>query len=154
MRASLNGTQFEVLIGQVGGTKMPVRKRGNRLECREIALIQAMITNSRWPDDQDILACFTRPTRSINHRAIAEIRTGKKHVAVKAATAGELKAFIASWSEIDAETGLSLHGDELLIKAREAMIAAVHTFNSGGLTFRTELFIVTAVVAWTYLLHA
>jgi hypothetical protein len=39
-------------------------------------------------------------------------------------------------------------------KAREAMIAAVHTFNSGGLTFRAELFIVTAIIAWTYLLHA
>ena len=36
---------------------------------------------------------------------------------------------------IDPETGLSLKGDELLIKAREAMIAAVHTFNSAGLTF-------------------
>ncbi|MGH7099487.1 MAG: DUF3644 domain-containing protein [Stellaceae bacterium] len=34
------------------------------------------------------------------------------------------------------------------------MIAAVHTFNSAGLTFRAELFIVTAVIAWTYLLHA
>jgi len=73
---------------------------------------------------------------------------------VKAATAEELDSFIASWPEVDAETGLSLRGDELLIKAREAMIAAVHTFNSGGLTFRAELFIVTAVIAWTYLLHA
>lgn len=34
------------------------------------------------------------------------------------------------------------------------MIAAVHVFNSAGLTFRAELFIVTAVIAWTYLLHA
>ena len=34
------------------------------------------------------------------------------------------------------------------------MIAAVHTFNGAGLTFRAELFIVTAVIAWTYLLHA
>jgi hypothetical protein len=32
--------------------------------------------------------------------------------------------------------------------------SAVHTFNSGGLTFRAELFIVTAIIAWTYLLHA
>jgi hypothetical protein len=39
--------------------------------------------------------------------------------------------------------------DELLIKAREAMIAAVHTSNSAGLTFRAELFIVTAIIAWT-----
>ena len=36
----------------------------------------------------------------------------------------------------------------------EAMIAAVQTFNSAGLTFRAELFIVTAIIAWTYLLHA
>ena len=133
---------------------MPVRRRGNKLERWEIALIKAMVADGRWPNDQDILAHFTRPTRSINHRAIAEIRTGAKHAAMKAATADELDGFIASWPEVDPETGLSLRGDELLIKAREAMIAAVHTFNSAGLTFRAELFIVTAIIAWTYLLHA
>lgn len=133
---------------------MPVRKRGNRLERWEIALIKAMVGDGRWPNDQDVLAYFTRPMRSINHRAIAEIRTGAKHAAIKAAATDELDSFIASWPEVDTETGLSLRGDELLIKAREAMIAAVHTFNSAGLTFRAELFIVTAVIAWTYLLHA
>lgn len=133
---------------------MPVRRRGNKLDRWEIALIKAMVADGQWPNDQDILAYFTRPSRSINHRAVAEIRTKKKHAAVKAATAEELDGFIASWPEVDVETGLSLRGDELLIKAREAMIAAVHTFNSGGLTFRAELFIVTAVIAWTYLLHA
>lgn len=133
---------------------MTVRRRGNKLERWEIALIKAMIANGRWPNDQDILAYFTRPTRSINHRAIAEIRTGKKHAAVKVANTDDLEGFLASWPDVDSETGLSIRGDELLIKAREAMIAAVHTFNSGGLTFRAELFIVTAVIAWTYLLHA
>jgi hypothetical protein len=133
---------------------VPVRRRGNKLERWEIALIKAVVADGRWPNDQDILAYFTRPTRSINHRAIAEIRTGKKHTAVKAVTVEDLEGFLASWPEIDAETGLSLRGDELLIKAREAMIAAVHTFNGAGLTFRAELFIVTAVIAWTYLLHA
>lgn len=34
------------------------------------------------------------------------------------------------------------------------MIAAVQTFNSAGLTFRSELFIVTSIIAWTYILHA
>ena len=133
---------------------MPVRRRGNRLESWEIALIKAMVADGRWSNDQEILAYFTRPTRSINHRAIAEIRTGAKHVAAKAAASDDLDGFIASWPEVDAETGLSLRGDELLIKAREAMIAAVHTFNSAGLMFRAELFIVTAIIAWTYLLHA
>lgn len=139
---------------ELGGWNMPVRRRGNSLERWEIGLIKAMIADGRWPNDQDILAYFTRPTRSVNHRAIAEIRTGKKHIAVKPTATDELDSFLASWPEVDAETGLSLRGDELLIKAREAMIAAVHTFNSGGLTFRTELFIVTAIIAWTYLLHA
>jgi hypothetical protein len=133
---------------------MPVRRRGNKLERWEIALIKAMVADGRWPNDQDILAYFTRPTRSINHRAIAEIRTGAKHATVKTVAPEELEAFIASWPEVDSETGLSVRGDELLIKAREAMIAAVHTFNSAGLTFRAELFIVTAIIAWTYLMHA
>ncbi len=133
---------------------MPIRKRGNRLERWEIAIIKAMVADGRWPNDQDILAYFTRPTRSVNHRVIAEIRTGTKHAAVKAVPADDLDRFLSSWPELDPETGLSLRGDELLIKAREAMIAAVHTFNGAGLTFRAELFIVTAVIAWTYLLHA
>jgi len=133
---------------------MPVRKRGNKLERWEVALIKAMVADGRWPNDQDILAYFTRPTRSINHRAISEIRNNAKHAAVKTATIDELEHFLSSWPEIDEETGLSLRGDELLIKAREAMIAAVHTFNGAGLTFRAELFIVTAIIAWTYLLRA
>lgn len=134
--------------------KVLVRRRGNKLERWEIALIKAMMADGRWPNDQDILAYFTRPTRSVNHRAIAEIRKKSKHAGVKPSTADELETFLAAWPEVDAETGLSLQGDELLIKAREAMISAVHTFNSAGLTFRAELFIVTAVIAWTYLLHA
>lgn len=133
---------------------MTVRRRGNKLERWEIALVKAMVADGRWPNDQDILAYFTRPTRSINHRAIAEIRAVTKHAAVVVATGDDLESFLASWPEVDAETGLSLRGDELLIKAREGMIAAVHTFNSAGLTFRAELFIVTSVIAWTYLLHA
>ncbi|OCP03950.1 hypothetical protein BC374_26465 [Ensifer sp. LC13] len=105
-------------------------------------------------NDQDILAYFTRPTRTVNHRLISEIRSQKKHKAVKAADNDALNEFLATWPDVDHETGLSVRGDELLIKAREAMIAAVHIFNSAGLTFRAELFVVTAIIAWTYLLHA
>jgi len=137
----------------ISAKAMPKRKRGNKLERWEIALIKAMLARGGF-NDQDILAYFTRPTRSINHRNISEIRTGKKHQSIKDASEEELDAFFATWPDVDAETGLSLRGDELLVKAREAMIAAVHIFNSAGLTFRTELFIVTAMIAWTYLLHA
>ena len=132
---------------------MPKRRRGNALEKWEVALIKAMLARGGH-NDQDILAYFTRPTRSINHRVIAEIRTEAKHKSLKSASAEQLDDFLATWPAIDPQTGLSLHGDELLIKAREAMIAAVHTFNSAGLTFRAELFIVTCIIAWTYLLHA
>lgn len=132
---------------------MPKRRRGHVLERWEVALVKAMLNRGGY-NDQDILAYFTRPTRSINHRVISEIRTGKKHRTAKAATEEELDAFLSSWPDVDPQTGLSLQGDELLIKAREAMIAAVHTFNGAGLHFRAELFIVTAVIGWTYLLHA
>lgn len=131
------------------------RRRGNTLERWEVELVKAMTNRGGdFTNDQDILAYFTRPTRSVNHRLIGEIRTGKKHKSVKAASDEALDEFLSTWPEIDPQTGLSARGDELLIKAREAMIAAVHTFNSAGLVFRSELFITTAIIAWTYLLHA
>ncbi|MEX5600409.1 DUF3644 domain-containing protein [Pseudophaeobacter sp. C1-32P7] len=131
------------------------RRRGNTLEKWEVSIVKAMIARGgEFTNDQDILAYFTRPTRSVNHRLISQIRSGDKHKSIKAASDGSLEDFLATWPDIDPETGLSARGDELLIKAREAMIAAVHIFNGAGLTFRAELFIVTAVIAWTYLLHA
>jgi hypothetical protein len=132
---------------------MARRPRGRHLERWEVALVKALLARGGY-NDQDILAYFTRPTRSINHRVISEVRTGARHVAARAASQEELDEFLAAWPEVDPQTGLSLRGDELLIKAREAMIAAVHIFNSAGLHFRAELFIVTAIIAWTYLLHA
>ena len=135
--------------------KSTKRRRGNTLEKWEVAIVKAMFQRGNlFTNDQDILAYFTRPTRSINHRLIGEIRNEAKHKAIRLASEDDLDAFLAIWPDIDHETGLSVRGDELLIKAREAMIAAVQTFNSAGLTFRAELFIVTAIIAWTYLLHA
>jgi hypothetical protein len=89
-----------------------------------------------------------------NHRMIGQIRKGTVNTTTPTATDEDLAEFLATWPEIDPQTGLSLRGDELLIKAREAMIAAVHTFNGAGLHFRAELFIVTTIIAWTYLHHA
>ncbi|CAA2145612.1 DUF3644 domain-containing protein [Methylobacterium bullatum] len=127
------------------------RRPGNTLERWEIALVKAMLARKFVP--QDIQAYFSRPTRSINHARISEIRDGTKHKAIKGSTDDNLDIFLEAWPNLDEDTGLHLQGDELLIKAREAMIAAVNTFNSAGLRFRAELFIVTAIIAWTYLLH-
>ncbi|CAN5413503.1 hypothetical protein BH10PSE4_BH10PSE4_39950 [soil metagenome] len=128
------------------------KRPGNTLDKWEVSLVKAMIAKGYVP--QDIQAYFSRPTRSINHARISEIRDGTKHKLIKTATDEELDNFLHAWPNVDPDTGLHMRGDELLIKAREAMIAAVHTFNSAGLHFRAELFIVTAVIAWTYLLHA
>ena len=114
--------------------------------------MKAMLQKNYVP--QDVHAYFSRPTRSVNQARISQIKDGKMHAAIKPASDVELDAFLNAWPDIDPATGLHLKGDELLIKAREAMIAAVHTFNSAGLFFRAELFIVTSVIAWTYLMHA
>jgi hypothetical protein len=134
------------------GDRVLARRPGNKLEKWEVAIVKAMLAQTYVP--QDIQAYFSRPTRSINHARISEIRDGAKHKTIRPASVVELDAFLEAWPDTDPTTGLHLQGDELLVKAREAMIAAVHTFNSAGLHFRAELFIVTSVIAWTYLLHA
>jgi hypothetical protein len=51
----------------------------NRLERWEVSIVKAMIATPPRKTDQDILAYFTRPTRSINHGRIKDIRDGKTH---------------------------------------------------------------------------
>ncbi|WP_432816578.1 DUF3644 domain-containing protein [Sulfitobacter sp. JB4-11] len=128
------------------------RRTGKTLKKWEVAIVKAMLQKNYVP--QDVHAYFSRPTRSVNQARISQIKDGKMHAGIKPASDLELDAFLSAWPDIDPVTGLHLRGDELLIKAREAMIAAVHTFNSAGLFFRAELFIVTSVIAWTYLMHA
>ncbi|WP_417476013.1 DUF3644 domain-containing protein [Maricaulis sp.] len=129
------------------------RNPNNRLERGEVAIIKAMMAARPRKNDQDILAYFTRPTRSINHGRIKDIRDRKTHVSVTPASAEELEAFLNAWPDVD-QNGLHLVGDELLIKAREAMLHAVQGFNNPRAHFKSETFIVTAVIAWTYLMHA
>ena len=137
------------------GDKKPRRRKGRGLDDWEVALVKAMLLRGgEFSVDQDVLAYFSRPTRSINHRLIGQIRKGQVGRSVDPASALELDRYLASWPDLDPATGLSVRGDELLIKAREAMIAAVQNFNAAGMTFRGEMFLVTSVIAWTYLLHA
>ena len=133
---------------------MTDRSRRNKLEHWEIALIKAMLEKGTFGNDQDILAYFTRPNRSINHARILEIRRDDKHARIRPSTDKELDSFIESWPHIEAETGLHILSDELLIKAREAMLLAVQSYNNPRTYFRSEIFVVTAIIAWTYLLHA
>src|SRR5215207_805199 len=96
-----------------GKTLHMARRPSNTLEKWEVALVKAMLARKFVP--QDIQAYFSRPTRSINHARISEIRDGAKHKAIKATTDDELDAFLDAWPSVDPDTGLSLQGDELLI---------------------------------------
>ncbi len=44
--------------------------------------------------------------------------------------------------------------NELLLKSKESMLSAVQIFNNPNIQFKSESFIVLAVISWTYLLHA
>lgn len=44
--------------------------------------------------------------------------------------------------------------DELIKKSREAALAAVQIFNNPSITFKSEIYIVMMIIAWTYLMHA
>lgn len=44
--------------------------------------------------------------------------------------------------------------NELIVKSREAMLTAVQIFNNPNIQFKSESFIVLAIISWTYLLHA
>ena len=61
-----------------------LKRVGNKLEKWEIAIVKAMLAKKYVP--QDIQAYFSRPTRSINHARISEIRDETKHKQVKAAS--------------------------------------------------------------------
>lgn len=43
---------------------------------------------------------------------------------------------------------------ELIIKSREAMLAAVQIYNNPQVTFKAETFITIVIISWTYLMHA
>ncbi|NVK17505.1 MAG: DUF3644 domain-containing protein [Methylocystaceae bacterium] len=128
-----------------------------------MSLVKAMLLCGDFKKDQDILAYFTRPSRSINHARISEIKevikggelsvAAQKYVEQPIASNGTLQRFLETWPNIDPKTGLHLDSEELLVKSREAMMAAVQAFNNPTAYFKSENFIVLASIAWVYLLH-
>ena len=130
-------------------SKQPSR---NVLTRAEVALVKAMLAG-RDRTGQEILAFFSRPGRSINPARINEVKRSRRFDAIPPATSEELKAFLSRWPDHDHVTGLHPEDDELVVKAREAMLNAIGGYNGPRALFRTECFIVLAVIAWTYLLH-
>jgi hypothetical protein len=79
--------------------------------------------------------------------------SGAKDWDIEPATEEEVARYRFEKSLVDLKTGLSPFADERLVRAREAMLVAVQTFNNPLLHFKPELFAVISNIAWTYLLH-
>lgn len=129
---------------------MAKRTRGGGLTGEERQVVKALLEEGMR--NQDIQALVnTGRSATINSARI----TGVKHdAAIKPANADEVFFYRKRKQSFDWHTGLNLYDDERLIRAREAMILAVHVFNSPSCCFKTEMFAILANVAWTYLLHA
>ncbi|MGO4571809.1 DUF3644 domain-containing protein [Microvirga sp. 2TAF3] len=119
----------------------------------EVRLIKAFCEHTDL-NDQQILAYFTRPSRTINHRVIGGLRLNKYFPKAEAASEEELAHFRDNWFRYSVAKGDEKRIEELINKSREGMLAAIQTFNNPQVHFRSEIFIVLCVIAWTYALHA
>jgi hypothetical protein len=79
--------------------------------------------------------------------------SGVKKSNIEPATDVEVARFRFERTMVDLKTGLSPFTNERLVRAREAMLLAVHVFNMPLMVFKVEVFSVLANISWTYLLH-
>lgn len=132
---------------------MPKRDTINKLTPWEVSLVKAMLLRGDFRD-QKIQAYFTRPDRTINHARIGEIRKQQKHKNIKAATAEQLHSYLVNFPNANSSDPKAKESRDLATRSRQAMQLAVQAFNNPIPDFRAEAFIVLAIIAWTYLLHA
>ena len=126
----------------------------------EAALIKGLIEHTDL-NDQTIVAIFSHKSRNINNREIGYFRDRNNPKYQDKRTAGreEVKDFLCKYDKF--EQLAKLHGlqpkeeyFDLIQKASEAMKNAVATYNNPNIRWKTETYIVNAVIAWTYLMHA
>jgi hypothetical protein len=122
---------------------MVSRKKGGSLTREEKRIVKALLNAG-----QALINSGRKDT--INSGRITSVKQDSKQ---SPATDDEVKFFVLRKRSYEPITGLNRFEHERLIRAREAMILAVHIFNSAALKFKTEVFCVLACIAWTYLLH-
>ena len=129
---------------------MAGRRREGALSKDEKRAVKAML-NKGWRN-QDIQALLNiGRAATVNSARITEV---KKDANQKAAPDGEVAFFQIKKRSFDPKTGLNLFDDERLIRAREAMILAVHIFNSAALSFKTEVFAIDPPpLKWSALMY-
>lgn len=130
------------------------------LSDKEVSLIKGLISH-KGLNDQQVLSIFSYLDRNINHREISSIRSNGKarYAAIGAASLSDVNEALYQYSKVSAladRLGFCKleHTDAQVYKAIEIMKTAVLVYNNNVLTTRSETFIVLAVIAWTYLLHA
>jgi hypothetical protein len=124
-------------------------KREGALTKDEKPIVKALLEMGWRNQDIQALVNIGR-FATINSARITEIKKDQKQ---KLASDDEVAFFQIKKNSFDSKTGLNLFDDERLIRAREAMVLAVQIYNSAALSFKTEVFVVLANIAWTYLLH-
>jgi len=128
---------------------MVKRNKDGSLSDEEKRVVKLLLSQGmRNQDIQDFVNRSRRAT--INSARITEVKQDGEQ---KLATEEELELFKIKRKLYDPVTGLNEIDHERLIRSREAMMMAVHVFNSPHLKFRTEQFTVNSIIAWTYLLH-
>lgn len=129
---------------------MSVKHKGGGLTPEERRVAKALLVKG-WRN-QDIQALINSGGRAatVNSGRVTGVKQDK---AADPASDAEVDAYIARKRSYDPVTGLNAYDDERLVRAREAMILAVQVFNGPTFVFKTELFVVLANIAWTYLLH-
>lgn len=126
----------------------------------EISLIRGVIAHTEL-NDQMITAIFSHLSRTINHREIGYFRDRKnpKYQSAPIASKADVEAFLAKYGRFErvAKEFELLPQDpsfRLVQKAAEAMKSAVAAFNNPSVRWKSEIFIVNALISWTYLMHA
>ena len=111
-------------------------------------------------NDQMVQSMFSHLGRTINHREIGYIRSGRlKYGNIDPAPQQDVTNFLLRYkrSQIHLKKAGIFPAEphfQLVCKSREAILAAIAVHNNPNIDFKSEIFITNAVIAWTYLLHA
>lgn len=127
----------------------PNRKKSKDggLTPEEKSLVKGLLLQGYIP--QDIVHIVNQGRKkTTNLGRISEI---DKDGGITAAPDEEVKRYLKIQSSYDPKTLLNPYKDCRLVRAREAMMAAVELFNNPNMCFRIEMFCVLANIAWTYL---
>ena len=129
---------------------MVKKSKNSSLTDEEKRVAKSLILHQVPQQDIQYLLNFGRK-KTINNGRISEISSDPNQ---EAASESEVEYFKLKKQHFNPQTGLNFFDDEdeRLIRAREAMILAVQSFNSVNLKFKSENFALLSIVAWTYLL--